>query len=224
MRGEVIPVTLSDTRLYMELSNGKLLSGEHEINTNTTFEKVGVKKVFLKPKPKANPLAVKRILEADLVVIGPGSHYCGIIPNFLVPGIALALRKSKAKVVYNCNLVSKQGQTDHFTLEDYVTDINRLIGKERIDFVTFNTARPPKQLLKKYAEEGSTVPFLQKDQPRSYRVIQADLLSFERLVRKREDKIASTRSFIRHDSKKLGKVLMFLLEIGDYESILKDIV
>jgi len=224
VHGEVIPVTLSDTRLYMELANGKLLSGEHEINVNTKFEQVGVKKVFLRPKPKANPLATKRILEADLVVIGPGSHYCGIIPNFLVPGIAEALRKTKAKVVYNCNLVSKHGQTDEFTLENYVAAINRLIGSERIDFVTYNTALPPKHLLKKYAAEGNIVPFLRLEEGRPYCVIQADLLSEERIVRKREDKIAATRSFIRHDSKKLAKVLMLLLEIGDYENILKDIV
>ncbi len=224
VRGEVIPVTLSDTRLYMELANGKLLAGEHEINVNTKFEKVGVKKVSLKPKPKANPLAVRRILDADLVIIGPGSHYCGIIPNFLVPGIAEALRRTKAKVVYNCNLVSKHGQTDSFTLEDYVGAINHLIGSERIDFVTYNTVLPPKHLLKKYAAEGNIVPFLRTEKPRSYRVIQADLLSEERIVRRREDKIAATRAFIRHDSKKLAKVLMLLLEIGDYESILKDIV
>lgn len=223
-KGEVIPVTLSDTRLYMELANGKLLSGEHEINVNTQFERLGVKKVFLKPKPKANPLAVKRILEADMVVIGPGSHYCAIIPSLLVPGIAEALRKTKAKIVYNCNLVSKRGQTDQLALEDYVAVLDRLIGSERIDFVTYNIGRPPERLLKKYSKEGVIVPFLNHDHARTYRVIQTDLLSTEVPRRKREDKIAHTRSFIRHDSKKLAKVLMLLLEIGDYESILKDIV
>src|SRR6185369_8514565 len=49
VRGEVIPVTLSNTRLYMELRNGRILVGEHEINVNTKLERVGVKKVFLKP-------------------------------------------------------------------------------------------------------------------------------------------------------------------------------
>lgn len=224
VRGEVIPVTLSDTRLYMELANGKLLSGEHEINVDTKFERVGVKKVFLKPVPKANPLAVERILSADLVIIGPGSHYCAIIPSLLVPGIAEALRKTKAKIVYNCNLVSKHGQTDRFALEDYVDALHVLIGKPRIDFVTYNTARPAERLLKKYAAEGSIVDFRRDDAARQYRVIQADLLSEERTVRRHEDKIAHTRSFIRHDPKKLARVLMLLLEIGDYESILKDIV
>ncbi len=223
VRGEVIPVTLSDTHLYMQLLNGKLLSGEHEINVNTKLEKVGVKKVFLKPLPTPNPLAIQRILDADLVIIGPGSHYCAIIPSLLVPGIAEALKKTKAKIVYNCNLISKRGQTDHFSLEDYVDALHKLLGQERIDYVTYNTAIPPARLLKRYADEGNTVIF-QRAGERRYRVIQADLLSQERTVRRREDKIAQTRSFIRHDPKKLAKVLMLLLEIGDYENILKDIV
>lgn len=223
VRGEVIPVTLSDTRLFMELESGDLLSGEHEINVSKKFEKVGVKKVFLRPRPKANPLAVKKILEADLVIIGPGNHYCALIPNLLVPGIAEALRKTKAKIVYNCNLISKRGQTDSFSLEDYVDEVNGYIGKERIDYVTYNIAKPPTQLLKKYQSEGLLVSFL-NDRPRNYRVIRADILSGERHTRLKEDKIAHTRAFIRHDPEKLAKVLVMLLELEGYESILKDIV
>jgi uncharacterized cofD-like protein len=223
VRGAVIPVTLSDIRLYMELKNGELLLGEHEINVSEEFEKVGVKKVFLRPKPKANPLALQKILEADLIVIGPGNHYCAIIPNLLVPGIAEALRTTKAKIVYNCNLISKTGQTDLFSLEDYAREINRYIGGERIDFVTYNTGEPNARLLKKYHTYGHLVPFL-NDNKRSYRVIRADLLSSERVVRRTEDKVAATRAFIRHDPEKLAKVLVMLLELDGYESILKDIV
>ncbi len=223
VRGQVVPVTLSDTRLFMELEGGDLLSGEHEINVSKKFEKVGVKKVFLRPRPKANPLAIKKILEADLIILGPGNHYCAIIPNLLVPGIAEALRKTKAKIVYNCNLISKRGQTDSFSLEDYVDEVNGYIGKERIDYVTYNIAKPPTQLLKKYQSEGLLVSFL-NDRPRNYRVIRADILSGEKHLRRKEDKIAHTRAFIRHDPEKLAKVLVMLLELEGYESILKDIV
>lgn len=222
-RGVVIPVTLSDVRLFMTLENGDVLSGENEINVSKKFEKVGVKKVFLKPVPKANPLAVKKILEADLVVIGPGNHYCSIIPNLLVPGIAEALRKTKAKIVYNCNLISKRGQTDQFSLEDYIREVNSYIGAKRIDFVTYNSKKPGARLLERYRSEGTLVPF-QKNTKRNYRVIQADLLSSEKVIRKAEDKIAYTRAFIRHDPEKLARVLVMLLELEGYESILKDIV
>jgi len=223
VHGQVIPVTLSDTRLYMELKNGDVLVGEHEINVSKKFEKVGVKKVFLRPRPKANLLAVKKILEADLIVIGPGNHYCAIIPNLLVPGIAEALRQTRAKIVYNCNLISKRGQTDLFSLEDYVREVNGYIGKERIDFVTYNIKQPSSQLLKKYEADGLLVPFLNTSE-RKYRVIRADILSRAKISRGQEDKIAHTRAFIRHDPEKLAKVLVMLLELEGYESILKDIV
>lgn len=223
VRGEVVPVTLSDTRLFMTLKNGEVLSGEHEINVSQRFEKVGVKNVFLQPKPKANPLALKKILEADLVVIGPGNHYCAIIPNLLVLGIVKALRQTKAKVVYNCNLISKRGQTDLFTLEDYVREINAYIGSPRIDYVTYNTRKPAQTLLKKYESDGLLVPFL-NNRERTYRVVRADILSGEKTIRRKEDRVASTRSFIRHDPDKLAQVLMMLLELEGYESILKDIV
>lgn len=222
-RGVVVPVTLSDVRLFMELKNGQILVGENEININKNFERIGVKKVFLRPLPKANPLAVKKILEADLIVIGPGNHYCSIIPNLLVPGIGEALRKTKGKIVYNCNLISKHGQTDYLSLEDYIEIINGYIGKKRIDFVTYNTKKPSAHLLKKYRSDGSLVPFLNNSK-RNYRVIQADILSSEKVIRKAEDKIASTRAFIRHDPEKLARVLVMLLELEGYESILKDIV
>ena len=223
VRGTVVPVTLSDVRLFMELENGDLLSGENEINVSKKFEQVGVKRVFLKPVPKANPLAVQKILEADLIVIGPGNHYCAIIPNLLVPGIAEALRKTEAKIVYNCNLISRRGQTDLFTLEDYVREINRYIGEDRIHYVTYNIHEPAKALLKKYEADGLLVPFLNNSE-RTYRVVRADILSAEKTVRRREDKIASTRAFIRHDPEKLARVLVMLLELEGYESILKDIV
>lgn len=223
VHGGVVPVTLSNTRLYMELQNGDVLSGEHEINVSKKIEKVGVKKVLLRPRPKANPLAVAKILEADLIIIGPGNHYCSIIPNVLVPGIAEALRKTKAKIVYNCNLISKRGQTDLFTLEDYVREINGYIGGERIDYVTYNIRKPSARLLEKYQSDGLLVPFLNNTQ-RSYRVIRADILSGEKTVRRKEDKVAATRSFIRHDPEKLARVLVMLLELEGYESILKDIV
>lgn len=223
VRGQVIPVTLSNTRLYMELQNGDLLSGEHEINISKKFERVGVKRVLLRPRPKVNLLAVQKILEADLVVIGPGNHYCAILPNLLVPGIAQALRETKAKIVYNCNLISKRGQTDLFSLEDYVDEVNDALGKSRIDYVTYNIGRPPLRLLEKYRKDGLLVPFL-NDCSRTYRVIRADILSGAKNNRAKEDKIAHTRAFIRHDPDKLAKVLVMLLELEGYESILKDIV
>ena len=226
-QGTVVPVTSDRTHLHAVLKNGKILKGENAINVNLHLERVGIDRIYLEPRAKANPEALKKILSADLIVIGPGNHYCSIIPNLLVQGIPEALRKTKAKIVYNCNLVNKLGHTNNFTLDDYVDAIHRAVGKPVIDFVTYNTRKPGKKLLERYLKEesGSVVPFSPLARAkRSYRVVQGDLLSSRVYQAKPGDRIAALRSLIRHDPKKLGKMLMILLELSDYETVLKDIV
>ncbi len=226
VKGEVIPVTDIDTNLYMELKNGKILKGEEEINHSADIQKVEIKKNYLKPTAGANKKAVRRILEADLIIIGPGNHYCSIVPSFLVKGIPEAIRKSEAKVVYNCNLVNKLKHTENFTLDDYVDSINNYIGTRRINFATFNIKKPSPKLIKKYASHKELLVEFKKAgrNKRNYRVIRTDILSDKKPKFSASDALAAQRSFIRHDSEKLAKVLMMILEIGDYENIIKEIV
>lgn len=224
VKGEVIPVTNTDTNLFLKLKNDTLLQGESEINHNFSISREGVEKISLFPKAKANSRAIEKILSADLIIIGPGSHYCAILPNLLVKGIPEAIRRSKAKVVYNCNLVNKRGQTDGFTLDDYVDAVEMYLGKNRIDFVTYNIGRPSAALIKKYKNESELVSFSKGDRKKRHcRVIQADILSRKVVHHDKADRISATRAFIRHDSDQLAKVLMMLLELGEYESILRDI-
>ncbi|TAK97039.1 YvcK family protein [Patescibacteria group bacterium] len=213
VRGEVIPVTETDIVLCMDLQNGVKLAGEEEINHNRDLQRAGIKKFYLRPRAKASSKAIKQLLAADLIVIGPGNHYCSIAPNFLVDGIPQAIRKSKAKVVYNCNLVNKSSHTDGYFLEDYVTALNGLIGAERIDFVTFNSRRPDAKLIKKYAKTKDLlvkVRDLRGDH--NYQIIMANLLSNSKPKFSAADAIAAQRSFIRHDGAKLAKTLMSILQ------------
>jgi uncharacterized cofD-like protein len=213
VKGEVIPVTGKDTNLYILLENEKILKGENEINHNYEIEKIGIRKIYLSPKALANKKAIQKIKEADLIIIGPGNHYCSILPNLLVEGIPKAIRESKAKVVYNCNLVNKNGHTEKFDLDDYVNVINGYLGKERIDFVTFNSKKPNSKLIKRYTSHKDVLVSFNKRKGarRKYKIIKADLLSREKVIFSKADKIASVRSFIRHDSEKLAKVLIKIL-------------
>ncbi len=226
VKGEVIPVTDMDAKLCMELKNGKLLKGEEQINHSPDIQKIGIKKNYLKPKANANKKALQRISDADLIIIGPGNHYCSIIPNLLVKGIPEAIRKSKAKVVYNCNLVNKIKHTEKFTLDDYIDSVNGYMGSKRINFVTFNTKKPDDKLVKKYASHRELlVEFNENSRDKSkYRIIRADILSAKKPKFSASDILAAQRSFIRHDGEKLAKILMMILELGDYESIIKEII
>jgi len=214
VKGEVIPVIVSDTNLFLQLKNGKLLRGENEINQNMKVEQIGVSRIFLDPKPRANPLAIERLLEADLIIIGPGNHYCSVIPNLLVPGIPEAIRESQAKVVYNGNLVSKRWHTDEFTLEDYVEAIDRLLGESRIDYATYNTSLPSEDLLMRYAHEAVLTGRRSDGHTIGDRctVIEGDFLDMRPVKYSRADKIAATRAFIRHDTEKLSLALMALMK------------
>jgi uncharacterized cofD-like protein len=228
VKGEVIPVTDGNMRLFIKLKNGKLIKGENELDHNEDIVKVGIKKVFLKPAVKASKKVFEKIKNADLIIIGPGDFYGSIMPNLLVGGICEAIKKSKAKIVFNCNLTNKKGQTENFDLDRYVFAIDKYIGKNRIDFVTFNTKKPSADLIKKYEKQEGRKMVVNFDEDsnrgRKFKVVRADILDEKKIKRNKQDSISDTRSFIRHDSEKLAKILMMILEIGEYENIIKEII
>lgn len=140
VRGRVLPSTLSDVTLMADLrevqtNNVRRVEGESAIP-----EVHGViERVFLKPdNVPAYPDAVRAILSADLVVIGPGSLYTSILPNLLVQGIGEAVRHSRALRVYVCNVATQAGETDRYTVEDHVRAIERHVGPGLFDLVLAN--------------------------------------------------------------------------------------
>lgn len=226
VKGAVIPVTQDSIKLFMSLADGTVLKGENEIYSSVRIQKAGMKRLFLEPDTvKANPRAVRAILQADSIVIGPGTHYSSILPNLLVHDVAKAIQRSKAKVVYICNLVNKEGQTEGFTLDDYVRSIESYIGEGRIDHVIFNVERPPKKLIEKYEDKKELLVHFDKRKagPRSYRVIEARILSKRSILYSKSDAIAANRSFIRHDGEKIAKVLLMLADQAAYEKLIKRI-
>jgi uncharacterized cofD-like protein len=227
VRGQVVPVTDQDAKLYLELEGGKILKGENEIN-HSSFGGQDVKKMYFSPKIGANKKALRCVKEADIIVIGPGNHYCSILPNLIIKDFAEAIRRSKAKVIYNCNLTNKKGHTEGFDVDDYAESINRIIGKDRIDYVIFNTKKPGKKLMEKYrGQEGGNflVGFsAEKNPKRKFKVIKGDFILNGEIKYPKSDAIASIRSFIRHDSDKLAKAIMLISEVDNYRNIIKEIV
>lgn len=228
VKGEVIPVSDKGMTLNIELKNKKILIGEKNLDHNEDVRKIGIRKVFLKPQVHAYQKALDHIALADVIIIGPGDLYGSVLPIFLIKEISSAIKKSKAKIIFNCNLTNKKGQTENFTIEKYVNSLEQYIGKGKIDFVTFNNKKIPSSLVKKYEkrEGGGSVIVFEKKQKKSkaYKIVMADLLRDEAVLSKKGDLISGTRSFIRHDSDKLAKILMMILELGEYESIIKEII
>lgn len=201
IKGKVIPVTIHQVHLKMILNNHEILEGEKEVYLSQEIDQ-GYKSIFLEPYARANPRAIDEIVNADLVVLGPGGLHTSLIPNLLVEGVCEALRKSSAKKVFIVNLMNRKGQTTGFTVSKYLNELAQFIGSDIFDYVIVNNQNPSQHLIEKYAEEGELIyNDLQNDE----RVITAPLLG-ELKEGMKNDLIK--RSLIRHDPKKLAQELM----------------
>ena len=208
IKGKVIPVTTNQARLQMVLGNGKVLHGEGEI-MQAQESLLGFKSIYLEPFPKADYHAVDELMNADLIVFGPGGLYTSLIPNLLVDGIGKALQESQAKKVFVVNLVNKKAQTPGFKASDYIREIERFIGQDIFDYILINSLPPPQHLIEHYAAEGELV---ENNLTGDLRVLARDLLDIEKPEYSKADAIARMRAFIRHDSQKLARELMNLVD------------
>lgn len=209
IKGKVLPVTTNPVRLHMILDNNQLLHGEKEILlSNETL--IGFRNIYLEPFPKANPHAIDEIMNADLIVFGPGGLYTSLIPNLLVDGVSKALRETKAKKIFVVNLMNKRAQTPGFMASNYLSEIKRFIGKDVFDFILVNHKRPASELIEAYSAESQ---FVENDLKNDARVIAADLISNEKSEYSKSDAISSTRALIRHDPKKIADEIMKILNV-----------
>ncbi len=208
IRGKVLPVTTNQVRLHMIMGNGSLLRGESQILLSKK-SLVGFKSLYLEPFPKVNSSAIDEILNADLVVFGPGGLYTSLIPLLLVDGVSKALRETKAKKVFIVNLMSKKIQTPGFKVSHYLNEIKRFIGKDVFDHIIINSNLPSEELLNRYSEEGE---YIENDLKGDPRIVFADVLDQEVTEYSGVDALAKTRALIRHDPKKLAIVLTRLME------------
>lgn len=128
VRGKVIPVTLDDTQLCVELVDGQKIVGETNIDVPKHDGSIRIKRAYLTGGGALNPRAKEAIIHSDIIVIGPGDLYTSIVPNLLATGMKEALGKSKAKVIYVCNIMTKHGETNGFEVQDFVDVVEQYIG------------------------------------------------------------------------------------------------
>src|SRR3989344_3254586 len=159
VRGRVVPVTLKPTLLTAILQNGKKIVGEHNIDQPRRIknQELRIKDLQLRPLTHANPEAVAVLKKANTIVFGPGDLYTSILPNLLVNGIKQAIDNSKAKKVLVVNLMTRPGQTDNFKPEDFVVELNRHLGKKKLDAAIVNNQKPQSQILAVYKKGGASL-------------------------------------------------------------------
>ena len=195
--GSVLPVTNQNVYLEAEFDNGSRTLGESKIFYAKKINDCRIRQVRLVPEhPQALQDSIDAIRQADIIVIGPGSLYTSIIPNFLVDGISEAIRSSGAVREYILNIMTQDGETDGYTGEDHVRALLEHAGGDVIDVCIANNAPVPEKWLAPYRQEGVGP-------------IEVDRAGIEALgVAVREFPLCRPGRYIRHDADALSRAIL----------------
>lgn len=198
--GKVLPITLEKTSLIAKLENGKIISGESKIEPVVIEDNTKISEIFLSPSEvKIFEDAKKDILEADYIILGPGSLYTSIIPNLLVKDIENLILKSKAKVYYIVNAVSQHGETDGFSVKDHYDALVKHSKGDIIDVLIVNKKEIDKKIIEKYKSENSDVIKLTKNDIDYFRKKNIKIIE--------KDVVKIVDGVIRHDGLKIGDII-----------------
>jgi len=202
VRGKVIPVTLDDTQLGIILEDGTEIIGETNIDIPKHNANLEIREAFLVGGGELNHRAREALVNSDYIIVGPGDLYTSIVPNLLATGMREAIQKSKAKMIYICNIMTKYGETNNFEVEDFVNVIEKYIGENEIDYVLVNNAPIGEELILKYKQEENKQPVRITDMKLfanvPYKIIERD--------------VVNEQDYIRHDPEKLSKVISDFVE------------
>ena len=137
VHGRVIPATNESLHLSAKLFDGTVVDGESNIGDNGGV----IREMMIRPHDAAAvPAAIEAILDAEMIVIGPGSLYTSILPNLLVRGIAEAVLNAEAQKLYICNVATEHGETIGYTVADHVAALQKHTGRRIADLVVANSA------------------------------------------------------------------------------------
>ena len=154
--GKVLPVTEDEMKICAELGNGYVVEEKSKIATMVYDKLTKISRVYLSPSNcKPTKGVLEAIQNADSIIIGPGSLYANIIPNLLVNGVARAIKESKAKKFYICNIMTEPGLTDNYSVADHVNSIIDHCGEGLIDYCLYDTGEVIPEYIKKYNLDGA---------------------------------------------------------------------
>jgi uncharacterized cofD-like protein len=193
VRGQVLPATSVPLNLTARLASGRFISGQAAVSQATE----PIAHVQIDPSDvRATPEALERILEADLIVIGPGSLYSSVLPNLLISDIHDALVAAEGLRVYVCNVATQPGETGGYTASQHLTTLFDHGGDQMFDMVLLNRNRSARR------------PAGWQGQP-----VQLDTRQLEELpVVVVEDDIIDDTNAHHHDPDKLAAILLRLLQ------------
>ncbi|MEQ6377761.1 YvcK family protein [Bacillaceae bacterium S4-13-58] len=198
VKGTILPIANQNMVLHAEMMDGTFVSGE----SNIPKAKKRIKRVFLSPQPvQPLPEAVEAIQNADFIVIAPGSLYTSTLPNMIVPQIADAMRNTNAQVVYVCNVMTQDGETNGYSAADHIEAIEEHVGTDCVSGIIVHNRPIDLDIRKRYAVENSEPVIYDTDRLKKMgiEVIEEDIIEL------------SKKGLLRHNTEKISKLIYQLL-------------
>ena len=192
VRGRVLPSTLEHITLCAEICRTHADGSEEWtiVEGESNIPKAGgrIVRVFLSPDtPRAYPEVIRSILQADLIVAGPGSFFTSVMPNLLVPSVCAAICASLAPRIYLCNVATQPGETNHYTVSDHMRQL-RLHAGEAFTTVLANSNYDPSVPPSAY---GDWVTLPAPDESIDYSLFTGDLIDEQQPWRHNSTKLAA---------------------------------
>lgn len=197
VRGRILPASLEQIHLRGLGRSGRSYEGESAVGASP---EPLVQVVVEPPRPDAYPPAVEAIVDADLIVLGPGSLYTSILANLLIPGIRSAVQRSAARVVLPLNLMTQPGETEGLDGEGHLRAVVEVVGEGSVDTVLVSDAPPDAARLDAYTAEGASPVSIDRD---AAEALGASVLSRDLL---------DEGTLIRHHPGELGRALVDLAD------------
>jgi uncharacterized cofD-like protein len=149
----VLPMIVDKTNILAELENGAIIEGEREIELSENHDaNLKIKKIFQQPESRIFIDAKKAILEADLILVGPGDLYTSIVPCFLAVDAPLVFRKAKGKKILICNTIARKGETHGFSIGGFAAEVEKYMGLA-LDFILYHNKPLNTELLVAFQKE-----------------------------------------------------------------------
>lgn len=219
VNGQILPISYDDVRLVATYEDGSQVTGEHAIDEPEHDGKLAITNLETKPTAQLNPEAKQALLEADLIILGPGDFYTNTVANLVVQGLPETLRQASAKIAFVTNLMTKYGEAYDYTLQNFLTDLKKYLPLQEIDYLLVNSNQKyPSRALKAYQKEQSkpvkdnlTARYVTKNpELKKVKIIRTDLLSKTLPKKTKGDQLK--RSMVRHDPTLLANEIMKLVK------------
>lgn len=205
VNGYVIPATDGPTVLEATLSDGSVMTGEHAVTSRTNT--AHIQSIRLAGPAHISDAARRSIVEADVIILGPGTLYASTIAPLLAEGMKEAIAATSAKLVYVGNLFTKHGHSKGFPASKHVQEVEMCAGRT-FDRILVHSGEFTKDVLAWYAEEGEHP--VEDDLGTDPRVVRVGIASVNVVPPVTGDPLR--RSLMRHDPDLLRDALLPLIE------------